>query len=55
VIAIEELQGNDGVTDSADVDASATWGLLIGALDAAGGPHYDYRQIDPPGRMTWST
>jgi predicted extracellular nuclease len=50
VIAIEEIQDNDGVvggTASLVVDASVTWGLLIAAIDAAGGPHYDYRQIDP--------
>jgi predicted extracellular nuclease len=50
VIAIEEIQDNDGVvggTASPVVDASVTWGLLIAAIEAAGGPHYDYRQIDP--------
>jgi predicted extracellular nuclease len=50
VIAIEEIQDNDGVaggTTSPVVDASVTWGLLIAAIEAAGGPHYDYRQIDP--------
>jgi len=50
LIAIEEIQDNDGVaggTASPVVDASVTWGLLIAAIDAAGGPHYDYRQIDP--------
>ena len=50
VIAIEEIQDNDGVVDgtaSPVVDASVTWGLLIAAIETAGGPHYDYRQIDP--------
>jgi predicted extracellular nuclease len=50
VIAIEEIQDNDGVvggTASPVVDASVTWGLLIAAVEAAGGPHYDHRQIDP--------
>lgn len=50
VIAIEEIQDNDGVTGgtgSAVVDASTTWNLLIAAIEAAGGPDYDYRQIDP--------
>ena len=50
VIAIEEIQDNDGVaggTASTVVDASKTWGQLIDAIDAAGGPHYQYRQIDP--------
>jgi predicted extracellular nuclease len=50
VIAIEEIQDNDGVTGgtgSTVVDASTTWNLLIAAIADAGGLHYDYRQIDP--------
>jgi predicted extracellular nuclease len=50
VIAIEEIQDNDGVaggTASTVVDASTTWNMLIAAIQAAGGPPYDYRQIDP--------
>jgi predicted extracellular nuclease len=50
VIAIEEIQDNDGVaggTGSSVVDASITWNMLISAIGAAGGPHYGYRQIDP--------
>jgi predicted extracellular nuclease len=48
--AIEEVQDNDGVaggTGSTVVDASAAWTRLIAAIQAAGGPTYDYRQIDP--------
>jgi predicted extracellular nuclease len=47
VIAIEEIQDNNGVTDDGTVDASTTWSKLITAIQAAGGPTYDYRQIDP--------
>jgi len=47
LLAIEEVQDNDGATDSAVTDASVTWGLLIDAIVAAGGPAYQYRQIDP--------
>jgi uncharacterized protein len=47
VIAIEEIQDNNGVTNDGTVDASTTWNLLISAISAAGGPTYDYRQIDP--------
>jgi predicted extracellular nuclease len=47
LLAIEEVQDNDGATDSAVTDASVTWGLLIDAIRAAGGPDYQYRQIDP--------
>jgi uncharacterized protein len=47
LLAIEEIQDNDGATNSAVTDASVTWGLLIDAIRAAGGPEYQYRQIDP--------
>ncbi len=47
VLAIEEIQDNNGVTDNGTVDASTTWGKLIAAIQAAGGPIYQYRQIDP--------
>ena len=29
------------------MDATVAWTRLIGAIQAAGGPQYDYRQIDP--------
>jgi predicted extracellular nuclease len=47
VIAIEEIQDSDGPTNSAVTDASATWNALITAIAAAGGPTYEFRQIDP--------
>jgi predicted extracellular nuclease len=47
VIAIEEIQDNNGTTSDGTVSASTTWSLLIGAIQSAGGPTYDYRQIDP--------
>jgi uncharacterized protein len=47
VIAIEEIQDSDGPTNSAVTDASATWNALIAAIAAAGGPTYEFRQIDP--------
>jgi predicted extracellular nuclease len=47
LIAIEEIQDNDGATNSAVTDASVTWDALIAAIQAAGGPAYQYRQIDP--------
>jgi predicted extracellular nuclease len=50
ILGIEEVQDNDGVaggTASPVVDASVAWTRLIGAIQAAGGPVYDYRQIDP--------
>ena len=47
LIAIEEIQDNNGATNDATTDASVTWNALITAIQAAGGPLYEYRQIDP--------
>jgi predicted extracellular nuclease len=47
VIAIEEIQDNDGAANTAVTDASVTWNMLISAIQAAGGPIYEFRQIDP--------
>jgi hypothetical protein len=50
IIGIEEVQDNDGVAGgpgSSVVDASVAWTRLIEAIQAAGGPTYQYRQIDP--------
>jgi predicted extracellular nuclease len=47
LIAIEEIQDNDGETNTTTTDASATWNALIAAIQAAGGPLYEFRQIDP--------
>jgi hypothetical protein len=38
LIAIEEVQDNDGAANTSITDASTTWGLLISAIEAAGGP-----------------
>ncbi|MGH3746715.1 MAG: lamin tail domain-containing protein [Micromonosporaceae bacterium] len=47
ILAVEEVQDNDGATNSGAVSASETWGKLIDAITAAGGPSYAYRDIDP--------
>ena len=47
LLAIEEIQDNDGTANTIVTDASVTWGMLIAAIKAAGGPTYTYRQIDP--------
>jgi predicted extracellular nuclease len=50
IIGIEEVQDNDGVaggTNSLVVDASVSWSRLTQAIQSAGGPLYEYRQIDP--------
>ncbi len=47
VLVVEEVQDNNGPTNDSVVDASTTYQTLIGAIAAAGGPNYEYRQIDP--------
>jgi endonuclease/exonuclease/phosphatase family metal-dependent hydrolase len=47
VISVEEIEDNNGLTDDSVTDASMTWNLLIAAIQDAGGPVYQYRQIDP--------
>jgi predicted extracellular nuclease len=47
LLAIEEVQDNDGAANTSVTDASVTWQTLIDAIVAAGGPAYEYRQIDP--------
>ncbi len=47
LLAIEEIQDNSGPTNDGVTDASVTWSMLIQAIQAAGGPLYQYRQIDP--------
>lgn len=47
LIAIEEMQDNSGFANDGTVAADQSWQMLIDAIVAAGGPTYDYRQIDP--------
>ena len=47
LFAIEEVQDNTGPAPDPSTDASVTWQLLIAAIEAEGGPTYDYRQINP--------
>jgi predicted extracellular nuclease len=47
VIGLEEIQDNNGATDDGTVDASDTLSLLVAAIQTAGGPYYEYRQINP--------
>jgi predicted extracellular nuclease len=47
VIALEEIQDNNGATNDSVVAADQTLGKLAAAVLAAGGPTYDWRQIDP--------
>jgi predicted extracellular nuclease len=47
IVSVEEVQDNSGEDDDGVTDASLTWNMLIAAIQAAGGPLYEYRQIDP--------
>jgi predicted extracellular nuclease len=47
IVAVEEIQDDDGATNSGTVAAGRTWAKLVDAIGAAGGPRYDFRQIDP--------
>lgn len=47
IISLEEIQDNNGPTNDSVVDASVTFQTLIDAIIAAGGPTYQYRQINP--------
>ena len=47
IIAVEEVQDNDGATDDGVVAADQTITKLTAAITAAGGPSYSSREIDP--------
>jgi uncharacterized protein len=47
LLAIEEIQDNTGPGADPSTNAALTWEMLIAAIEVAGGPTYDYRQIDP--------
>jgi predicted extracellular nuclease len=47
LISVEEVQDDDGPTNDGTVAAAQTWGLLVDAIATAGGPQYQYREIDP--------
>lgn len=47
LVALEEIQDNNGPTDNGVVAADQTMTKLINAITAAGGPTYQYRQVDP--------
>jgi len=47
LIAGEEVQDNNGETNNGNVDASQTLSQLVAAIQAAGGPAYAWREIDP--------
>ena len=47
ILCLEEIQDNSGPANNGVVDASVTFNMLIEAIVAAGGPRYDYRQVNP--------
>lgn len=47
IISVEEIQDNNGPQNDAVVDADRTYGRLIAAIRTAGGPAYDFRDINP--------
>jgi uncharacterized protein len=47
LISLEEVQDDNGATDDGTVGAATTYRMLIEAIRSAGGPAYDYRQINP--------
>ena len=47
IIGLQEVQDNNGETDDGTVAADQTYQKLIDAIVAAGGPSYEYLNIDP--------
>ena len=47
IVALEEIQDNNGPTNDGTVAADQTLDLFTAAIVAAGGPQYEWRQIDP--------
>ncbi len=47
IVAVEEIQDNDGATDDGVVAADQTLTKLTDAVVTAGGPRYQWREIDP--------
>jgi predicted extracellular nuclease len=47
VVALQEIQDNDGAELSQVVDASRTYGTLIAAIQRVGGPRYHWADVPP--------
>jgi endonuclease/exonuclease/phosphatase family metal-dependent hydrolase len=47
ILTVEEVQDNSGATDDGTVAANLTLTKLIAAITAAGGPAYQWAEIDP--------
>jgi predicted extracellular nuclease len=47
IVALEEIQDNNGAVNDGTVAADQTLDMFTAAIVAAGGPQYEWRQIDP--------
>jgi predicted extracellular nuclease len=47
ILAVEEMQDNDGAASPSPTDATVTFNRFITTIEAVGGPHYEFRQINP--------
>jgi endonuclease/exonuclease/phosphatase family metal-dependent hydrolase len=47
VVGLEEVQDSSGAVDDGTVDSNVTLDMLVASIQAAGGPHYEYRYIAP--------
>ncbi len=47
LVALQEIQDDSGPRDDGTVTAAATLDQLVAAIAAAGGPDYDWLQLDP--------
>jgi uncharacterized protein len=47
ILAVQEIEDNDGTKDDGVVDATTTLTDLTDAIQAAGGPAYQWTEIDP--------
>ncbi|HEY7708334.1 MAG TPA: Ig-like domain-containing protein [Gaiellaceae bacterium] len=47
ILSLEEIQDNNGATNDSVVDANLTLDKLVNSIAGAGGPSYQYRQINP--------
>jgi predicted extracellular nuclease len=47
LIGIEEVQDDSGPANNGVVDATQTWTKLVAEIQQAGGPLYEFRQINP--------
>jgi len=47
IVGLEEIQDADGALAGSDLSGTATLTKLVAAIDAAGGPHYQFLEIAP--------